>query len=238
MSKYRMVSMSSEPLRQIDRADPLVEVVLARISEAIVNGDLRPGDKLVETQLGEQLGVSRGPIREAIRRLEQIRVVEKIPYRGTFVSRLTQTDVDELHSVRGVLEALAVKLIMEQNNPTTFHELRRIINMMRAAAQADAKGRMIALDADFHNTLIAHSNHKLLQELWETIRIRLRSFLLLKTKRLYDSLTEAADIHDVIVTAIESGDVKRAIDEIQYHINEACKHSIQDWNPDLTSRPD
>ncbi|MBK8021970.1 MAG: GntR family transcriptional regulator [Chloroflexi bacterium] len=230
--------MSSSPFRKIDRADPLVEVVLAQISQAIIVGDLRPGDKLLEMQLGEQLGVSRGPIREAIRRLEQMRVVEKIPYRGTYVSRLSQTDLDELHSIRAVLEALAVKLIIKQQDPATIQELRTIIERMHEAAQTKDRARMIVLDAEFHGALITHSHHKILQELWDSIRIRLHSFLLLKTKRLYSSLNEAAQIHDTIVTAIESGDMVRATAEIQHHIDEAYKEMIENWSPDLAAGSD
>lgn len=230
--------MSGSPFRKIERSDPLVEVVLAQISQAIISGDLRPGDKLLETHLSEQLNVSRGPVREAICRLEQMRVVEKIPYRGTYVARLTQTDLDELHSIRAIMEALAVKLIIKKNDPAAIQELRAIIDRMREAAQTKDQARMIALDAAFHGSLIAHSNHKILQELWQTIRIRLHSFLLLKTKRLYGSLDEAVQIHSTIVTAIETGDVNRAMAEIQYHIDEAYKELIEDWSYDLPASSD
>lgn len=101
--------MQTGILKQVERSDPLVEVVLRQIADGIIAGHLRPGDKLVEAKLGEQLGVSSGPVREAFRRLEQMGLVKKIPNRGAFVSTLTERDSVELHIVRELIEGLAAR---------------------------------------------------------------------------------------------------------------------------------
>ncbi|HBY97917.1 MAG TPA: GntR family transcriptional regulator [Chloroflexi bacterium] len=213
--------MDGNALNQIERADPLVERVLAEITDAIVTGRLRPGDQLVETRLGEQLGVSRGPVREAFRRLEQMGLIEKIPYRGAFVSTLTERDIEELHRVRGPLEGLAARLLAERLDSAVIARLDAILDQMRQAAVDADQGRMIELDAGFHDALVGLADHKLLGEVWVAVSVRLRRFLLLKRQRLYRTLQEAAPLHEPIVRAIAAGDPERAALEAQRHVAEA-----------------
>lgn len=216
--------MTQNIFEEIVRSDPLVEVVIQQITQAIVTGRLRPGDKLVEVQVGKQLGVSRAPLREAFQRLEQIGLVEKIPNRGTFVSTLTERDVIELHSVRELLEGLAARILAERHDPQAITRLEAILEAMRQAAVDNSQSTMITLDADFHDALIALSDHKLLQELWVVMGLRLRRFLLLKRQRLYVTLANAAPIHEPIVRAIAAGDQVRAESEARKHVMDAAQN--------------
>ena len=216
--------MTQKVFEQIVRADPLVEVVIQQITHAIVTGRLQPGDKLVEVQMGKQLGVSRAPLREAFQRLEQIGLVEKIPNRGTFVSTLTERDIKELHNVRELLEGLAARLLAQRCDPQAIASLESILEAMRQAAAEDDQSRMITLDADFHDALIELSDHSLLRELWVVIGLRLRRFLLLKRQRLYLSLADAAPIHEPIVRAIAAGDAVRAEAEARKHVLNAAQN--------------
>ena len=215
-------------LHQIERGD-LVDTVADQITEAIVEGRFRPGDKLVETQVGDQLGVSRGPVREAIRRLEQMGIIEKIPYRGSFVTVLTARDVQELHDLREPLEGLAARLVAEYNSDEAVTVLTSIIEEMRSTRPSEDQNRMVRLDAGFHDALIELSRHKLLQELWVTISVRLRTFLLLKQERLYGTPAEAAAIHDPIIAAIADGDPVRAEREARRHVANAGRQHVIDW---------
>lgn len=208
-------------LSQIERADPLVERVLQKITETIVTNRLRPGAKLVETQLGEQLGVSRGPVREAFRRLEQMGLVEKIPYRGAFVSALTRQDVEELHNVREPLEGLAARLLAKRRDPQTIAKLESILNEMGQGDISNDHSRMIELDLNFHNTLIELTEHKLLRETWQIVSVRLRRFLYLKRQWLYRTPVEAAQIHKPIMRAIAAGEVEQAEVEARRHVVQA-----------------
>lgn len=213
----------------IERADPLVDSVLQRMTQAIITGRLKPGDKLVETRLGDMLGVSRGPVREAFRRLEQMGLVDKIPYRGAFVSTLTQRDIDELHSLRGPLEGMAARLLAEGRDPQALARLEDLLQGMRRAAGRGDQGAIIALDADFHDALITLSDHKLLGEVWAPVSVRLRRFLLLKRQRLYRTLADAALLHEPIVAAIAQGDAEQAEAEARRHIAAAGQYT-GDWN--------
>ncbi len=207
--------------KQIERPDPLVEVVVQQIASEIIAGNLHSGDKLVETKLGEQLGVSRVPVREAFRRLEQIGLVEKIPNRGAFVSTLTERDIEELYSVRELIEGLASRLLATRRDPQAIARLEAILEEMRQTATAGDQKRMIMVDADFHDALVKLSDHKLMGEIWEIVHLRLRRFLLLKRKRLYRTLADAALVHEPIVQAIAAGDADRAEAESRRHVVEA-----------------
>lgn len=220
--------MDEGTLQQIERGD-LVNNVVRQIIEAIVKGRLHPGDQLVEMAVAEQLGVSRGPVREAIRRLEQMGVIEKIPYRGAFVSVLTTRDVKELHDLREPLEGLAARLLAEQRGPEAAAKLAAIIDRMRNVDPADDPSLMVTLDAGFHDALIKLSEHKLLQELWVTISVRLHTFLLLKQDRLYGTPAEAAALHEPIIKAIAESNPRRAEQEARHHVASAGRQHVIDW---------
>lgn len=219
--------MVNDNLKQIQRPDPLAEVDVQQLANGIIAGNLRSGDKLVETKLGEQLGVSRGPVREAFRRLEQIGLVEKIPNRGAFVSTLTERDIEELYSVRELIEGLAARLLATRRDPQAIARLEAVLKEMRECAEAGNQKRMITVDADFHDALVKLSDHKLLSEIWEIVNVRLRRFLLLKRKRLYRTLAEAAPMHEPIVKAIAAGDLDRAEVESHRHVVEAGRDRTQ-----------
>jgi DNA-binding GntR family transcriptional regulator len=210
-------------LNVIERDDPLVERVTQEITDAIVKGVLSPGDKLVEAWLGEQLGVSRAPIREALRRLEQMGLVVKVPYKGAFVATLTDHDIAELNSLRAPLEGLAARLIAEKRDPHSLERLAGILNEMRQAARTGNASQMIRLDIEFHDALIELSGHKLLGEVWMVVRFRLRRFLLLKRKRLYNKLDDAMALHVPIYEALVAGDPGKAERLAQEHIAEAWR---------------
>jgi len=226
--------MDENTLNQIQRADPLVKSVLQNISEAIVIGRLQPGHKLVETQLAEQLGVSRGPIREAIRRLEQMGLVEKIPYRGAFVSQLTDYDIEELYSVRESLEGLAARLLAQRQDERVVASLNAIINSMSQAAEAGDESKIVTLDADFHDSLISLCDHKLLNEIWEPVSIRMRRFLLLKNKYRYENdLRMVVRLHTPIIEAIAAGNVAEAEMAARKHIIGAIQYLNEQMSVEL-----
>ena len=205
---------------QVDRRS-LVASVLLRITDDIVAGRLMPGDRIVEERMAEQLGVSRNPVRDALHRLEQMGLIEKVPYRGSFVATLTAEDIQELHVVRSPLEGLAAEILAEQRDPAALARLAAILAEMRQAAAAGDQAKIVALDVDFHDALIHLTGNKLLREVWSTVNLKLRRFILLKRQRMYATLEEAVAIHQVILEAITSGSADRAAAEVRSHIDQA-----------------
>lgn len=217
-----------ETLNVVDRLTSS-ELVQGAITRAIVRGQIRPGDSLVETDLANRLGVSRGPVREALAQLERMGLVEKIPYKGSFVSNLTQEDVRELYTVRTRLEGLAARRIAEGeggDREESIAMLESILDEMRAAAREQDNTTLVELDLQFHRALCVLSSHKLLMQIWENhLEISLKRFLFLKQERLYTNPSEAVDLHQPIVDAIRSGDADKAEAAATHHVIEAGKRS-------------
>lgn len=219
-------------LTEIERGDSLAESVLQRITEAIITGEITSDDKLVEAHVAEQLGVSRGPVREAFRRLEQMGVVEKVHHRGTFVSALNKQTIEDLYRVRASLEALAARILAERNNPKDVNRLREKLRQMEMAIDSGRTAQLFKEDAAFHDTLIELSQNGLLNEIWSPVSIQMRRVLLIKRERPYESLAEVVEVHRPIVEAIAAGDADRAEAAAKKHVSVSAKHFWDTYRPE------
>lgn len=211
--------MTKEELfRPVIRQFLLVEDIVAQVSESILTGKLQPGEKLVENRLAEQLGVSRGPVREAIHKLEQLGLVEKVPYQGTSVSRMDDREILELHGLRKVLECMAARLLAEKNDPQNVAALREIIEEMRQTSELGDLSKILLIDADFHDALIHLTDHNLLNAAWEPVSMKLRRFLLLSRRHTYQSIEDKVPPHLAIVEAISTGNPDLAESAVLNHL--------------------
>ena len=210
--------MKRSLFERIEKPELLVEHVVEQITTAILNGELHPGDKLVEEKLGAQLGVSRVPVREALRQLELLGLVEKQPYHGTFVSQIEERDIVELHELRLVLESLAARSLGQQPTPEIAVALNQIIEDMQQAAAQNDRRRMIELDADFHDALIRLSGNKLLNDVWEPVSVKMRRFMMLKRFHTHKTIEAVIPPHQAIVEKIAAADPEGAEKAVQAHL--------------------
>lgn len=187
------------------------------LREAILSGELRPGDPLVETDLAKQLGISRAPVREALQILGKEGLVDIRSYHSTTVRRMTRTDIEELYSMRTLLECFALRRMMARANPDDVATLRAHYDVMLTAGQAQNIKRMNELDRAFHNDLIALSGHSLLISMWQTVAMRVQQVMALRNRRNTD-VTQIARNHLPIIEAIEAGEVEQAVRLLQDHI--------------------
>ncbi len=205
---------------KIPQKESLVSDVVQQITEAIIHGHLKPGDKLVEERLTEQLGVSRAPIREALRQLEVLGLVDKRPYRGSFVSTIDKDEVVELHDLRVVLEDMAVRLCttnLTEEIVTTLEEITA--GMARVAEQGDRR-QILVYDADFHDAMVYLSGNKLLADVWELVSARIRRFLYLKRHHTHERIEEVVTAHAAILGAICTRDPEKASVALQDHLSQ------------------
>src|SRR5438034_6973997 len=128
----------SMPIDNIQLLEPktLRENVLVSIRRAILDGNLAPGEQVNQQQIADKLGVSRGPIREALGQLEEEGLLRNIPYKGTFVTEITPAYIDELYDIRRVLEVFAVRRTVALADPKVVQEARLVIEAMNQAADA------------------------------------------------------------------------------------------------------
>jgi DNA-binding GntR family transcriptional regulator len=214
---------------------PLRERILDILREAILTGEFKPGQSLVESDLAAELGVSRAPLREALQILSTEGLIETVPYHGTTVKSLTRTDIEELYSLRSVLEAFAIRRIIEQGNREHTGKLREHFNAMLAAAENGDLRELNLIDRAFHDTLIEASNHSLLLSIWNMVSMRVRQVMALRNKRFTDIKVIAYN-HLAIIEAIEAGDVDKASRLIEAHVSSAGGLIAEHWddNPDAS----
>lgn len=203
---------------------------VTRLHELIWRGTYPPGTHLTETELAGQLGISRGPIREAIQELVRQGLVVTIPNRGAFVVQWSVEDVIEVFSVRSVLEGLAAQTAVRRLPPAQLiPPLERVVDEMRDTTRSDQVMKLVDLEMAFHQTLARSSGNKRLIRMHDDLSAQIK--MLIATAeirlRLYDDLAEIAELHVPILDALRSGDADAAKREAEEHVRRAGERLIQ-----------
>ena len=193
---------------------PLRDVVFNTLREAILKGDFTPGERLMEKQLAERMGVSRTPIREAIRKLELEGLVVMIPRKGAEVASITGKDISDVLEVRATLEGLAVKLASKKMTMEELKVLEAVNNEFRKAAVEKNVKTLIEKDVEFHDIIFNSSNNEKLIHIINNLREQIYRFRVEYIYKMtsYDALVIE---HDEIVKAmmnrkgIEASDIAR-----------------------------
>ncbi len=184
---------------------PLRDQIRNRIRDRIVRGELPPGSKMVERELAAELGVSRVPVREALRMLESEGFVQVVPRRGVIVKQLSRTDVEELFDVRESLEALTARRAAQHATPAGLRRMKRHLDKARRAADAGRLDRFGDANVAFHDEIAAVARNSLLGTILEPLRGRLDWLF----RQIDDPDTLCAE-HDRLYEAIASGDPVKA----------------------------
>ncbi|WP_141579072.1 GntR family transcriptional regulator [Actinomadura sp. WMMA1423] len=224
--------MTLDPLSD----DSLADRVADRIRAAIHEGRYPPGARLVERRLAAELGVSHIPIREALARLTDEGLVERLPRRGARVATLTLRELEELSSLRIVLERFVVARVQERLTAEEEKELRRMVASMRQAAVRGDFRRVLDLDRRFHERLWELADHRMLGEVVTGLRGRIGAFLRAATAALEpEELERHAASHDELLDAILSGDAEVGGAEMSRHIElatERLRGTLAEADPD------
>lgn len=218
-------------LDSFDRIAPrtLKENVIDILRQSIIDGSLPSGTEFNQAQIAERLGISRGPIREALGQLEQEGLIENTPYKGVMVTQLTPRYVEELYSVRAVLETMALARFMERMTQADLDVLHRIVDQMRHAAKTENLQQLSELDLAFHEYLLRVADHQLALKLWKLLEVGVRRCLHLRHK-IYRSLDEVIGSHPALINAIDAGDQPTAISLLDQHIQESGAQIIANLN--------
>lgn len=204
-------------------AGPLTRSVLAdqvkeRILEDILGGRHQPGSRIVETQVARELGTSQAPVREALRGLEALGVVEITPFRGSRVRRPSRREILEAYTVRSTLETLSARFAVPRMSDADLAELAGHLATMRAAA-GDDDGRALAeADARFHGRIVELADNGTLEKVWRSLEPLSRTYLTLAIPGADPHWS--AELHAPILEALERRDVERVVDAIARHFDE------------------
>jgi len=187
----------------------LAEEVADRIRDAIFELSYPPGTQLREVELAEAMDVSRGPVREALLRLEREGLVRSAWHRGTTVTALSHEDISELHSLRGALESLAVTRVAAHATDQDLALIRRVVEEMERTGDESA---MAALDIAFHDAVYAAAGHRRLEEAWGAIRSQVHLLLLTRISTASAGYLSAIPAeHRELVAALEARDAPLAL---------------------------
>lgn len=196
---------------------PLRDVVFQTLRGAILKGDLKPGERLMELQLAAKLGVSRTPIREAIRMLEQEGLAVTIPRKGAEVAKMTEKDMEDVLQIRASLEELAIRLCCENITPSELQELRVAMERFEVASKADDVVELARLDVNFHDIIYHASDNPKLIGLLNNLREQMYRYRVeyLKDRAIYPRLIEE---HQHMYEALKENDAKRAERVLHEHL--------------------
>jgi DNA-binding GntR family transcriptional regulator len=201
------VSVRAPVIRPLQRPAPLRQSVYDALIDLIVNGELPPGQHLVETDLARQLGVSRQPIREALHRMEAEGWIDLRPSQGAFVHVPTDAEVDELLDVRALLEAETARLAARAAGPDQVTRLREICADGQTAADQGDFGRAVAANDTFHAEVAVIAGNSMLAELADIVGRRVQWYYgLVAPERGSGSWDEHAEL----IYAIEAADPAQA----------------------------
>lgn len=199
----------------------IAEQVTDELRAAIHSGELAPGERLVERKLAERLGVSHIPVREALTRLAEERLITREPRRGARVAALTGQDLEEIASLRIVLEQFMAIRVQERWTDASAERLQRIINAMEAADVGDM-AEVLRQDRAFHEALADLSEHRFLTEISGQLRGRITGFISAANAALPpDEQADHVRSHRDIMDAIASGDPDAARAVVAEHVRRA-----------------
>lgn len=205
---------------------PVRNQVLSILRTAITSGRFQPGQRLVEKDLCEMIGVSRPSIREAMRQLESEKLIEIVPHRGPSVARLSPSDVRSIYQVRGALEALAASLFAVDATDEEIGQLKEAVADVRKAYDSGDVGRMLERKQVFYDILIDGSRNTIIRSTLGTLNDRinnLRRLSLGSPDRTRKSIVEI----ETILDAVARRDAKKAFAASEAHVKEAARAALR-----------
>jgi DNA-binding GntR family transcriptional regulator len=200
------------PFARSNLREQIKDVILQRI----VEGSYPPGSRIVETRVAQELGVSQGPVREALRDLEQLGCVVHEPYRGCSVRAFSVDELLEAFPVRAALEALAARLAAEQLGDAELAELEQLLERMRVAARKGDAHDQSRANASFHATIVRAARNGTLERQWRMLEPFSRTYLTVSRPGI--DLIALSDRHVPILDALRRHDPDAAAAAMHEHL--------------------
>lgn len=215
------------------KAPSLVIMAAETIRKRILAGELGPGARLLEERLTEDLDISRPPLREALRLLENEGLIERAPRRGAYVRTLTDQDVNEILPIRSALERLAFETGIPVEDPARLVAARSALEEMERCAKLRDRGALVQAGYAFHSALVRIAGNSRLEAIYSSVQQQIllcMSRNLIARERFYEDLEEHVARHRHLLEAVEAGDRAAALAELAVH-GERSFAAIPDESP-------
>ncbi len=211
---------------QMNEYLPLRDVVFQTLRQAILKGELEPGERLMEIHLAQKLGVSRTPVREAIRKLELEGLVIMIPRKGAIVAEITVSELEDVLEVRLALEELAVKRACRKHTGEQIEKLQKAAAEFKRVLHGSDIAAYAQADEEFHEIIYRMTENKKLMQILSNLREQMYRYRLeyLKDKSTHSQLVRE---HDEIVSALEKGDEEKVLKVMSQHVERQKEYIMQ-----------
>jgi DNA-binding GntR family transcriptional regulator len=191
--------------REHSRGQSLSTSVADALAKAIREGELLPGDRILEVQMSERLGVSRATLREAVKTLSADGLLEILDDRGAYVRKLDTDEIAAMIVMRATIEGMAARLVAGQRDRAALAEIEKVARRMETEAKNGKSARWRQLDTVFHETIVAAAGNPMLLKAWSNINVLLRLFIQ-RINPAYDiSPEQVLSNHDSFVQVLKSG---------------------------------
>ncbi len=212
-------------------APPSMSALAAEaLREMVLSGDLQPGDRVIENRLTEELGVSRPPLREAMRVLEQEGLIVQVPRKGAVVAPVTPHDIYEIVSLREEIEQIAVRLGVPVRSQERLIRLRRAFADLEAAAEEEGAPRVVACSFAFHLVIVGLAGHRRLEDVYRSLSLQMRMCMAMNRRARAEIETARQDAarHRPLMDLVEAGDVAGMAHALAHHGQRTYLLSIED----------
>jgi DNA-binding GntR family transcriptional regulator len=205
----------------------LADQVKDRLLQDILSGRFPPNSRIVETRVARELGTSQAPVREALRGLEALGLVEILPFRGARIRRLSTSELLEAYTVRFELEALGARLGVPRMTDADLADLEALGEEMQRAAAAGDRHEVAVADAAFHARLLHLAGNATLERVWRSLEPFSRTYITLVAPGADAHWT--ADLHIAVLEALRARDPERVVAALRDHFDEAGMRIADSW---------
>ena len=208
------------------RTETIKDQIYQILRQQIIDGTLHPGDKIIEQDVADQLGVSRSPVREAIKQLVGDGLLSNIPNRGAFVKMLSAKEIQDIYDVRVLLEEYAIKHIDPELREKNYRQMQKMKAQIDAEIESSSVKKFETMDQDVHLMIIQMCGNQVIADTYNSLWGRIaffRTMSLMSKERQMSSLHQ----HAMILSSLLEGDDETAYEVMRTHLEEA-QTMIQD----------
>jgi DNA-binding GntR family transcriptional regulator len=211
------------------KRESLSDAVVRIILDALLAGELHPGSRIVEADLADKTGISRGPVREALRQLEGEGILTSTPSHGTYVTNWPVTAVQDAFDLRVMLEVFSLERAIKRITPDDIATLRRTVADMADCARRDDVPGLLHADMRFHEQLFSMSGSPMVQRTLNQLHRQLYSVMAMNSGYIHQRLSVATQ-HSAIVDCLENGDSQGASEQLSAHIRASGSALVEQLN--------
>lgn len=202
----------------------LTSMIFEKIREDILIGKYTSGEKIVEAKLAEEFGVSRTPVREALKQLELDGLVDNIPNRGVIVKGISNQDIEDIYTIRIAIEGIAVKWAIERMNESDLQKLKEIFELMEFYTFKNDLDKIAELNTKFHETIYNSTKSRYMEHVLKDFQYFMKTTRY-KSLRSPGRMESTLEEHREVLEAFINKDIDRAVKAILKHVNNSRENA-------------